>query len=147
MEIRDIEKVDLSACAEVFCSAFNGPPWGEMWEITLAHQRLLHFFDSKGFIGICAEQDGKIVGFLLGNQEPFYFGPIYYLREMCTEPAYQGKGIGRRLLERLDQSLAEQGIASSYLMTDKGIAASKFYERNGYTVNKDIGFFAKRVIV
>ena len=66
MKIRKIELDDIDICARLFAKTFSSPPWNESWDIVSAKERLQHFYESKGFIGILAEHD-DIVVFSLGN--------------------------------------------------------------------------------
>jgi len=109
MEIRDIKQNDLNVCSEIFSRTFSGEPWKEKWTATSALERLEHFYKSKGFYGIVAEED-TVIGFVLGNSEPYYTGLIFYLREMCTDIDYQNKGVGKHLLLNLENNLKSKSI-------------------------------------
>ncbi len=73
---------------------------------------------------VTARDGEKLVGFgrLLSDD-----AVIAYINNMAVDPAYQGRGIGRALLENL-MSLAA-GIASIYLYTD---TADEFYLSSGF---------------
>ncbi len=117
-------------------------PWNESWDIVSAKERLHHFYESKGFIGILAERDG-IVGFALGNSEPFYFGNMFYLREMCILKDLQQQGLGKKLYLALERELSLAKIHSIYLTTNRATVASSFYMSNGFKASEKMGFYAK----
>lgn len=83
MKTRLIEKRDIDSCAKLFAQVFSSEPWREPWTDEHAYIRLSHFYNSKGFLGVLLEE--RILGFALGNWEPFYFGNIFSLREMYTD--------------------------------------------------------------
>lgn len=59
---------------------------------------------------------------------------LYELRRMSVDAQYQGKGIGRRLLQRLDQECQKGKIT---LGTSKFMyAAQALYQRNGFVLTK-----------
>jgi ribosomal protein S18 acetylase RimI-like enzyme len=142
MNIREIRLEDLDACASLFAQVFSSPPWNESWNQEQAKRRLLHFFQSKGFIGILAERD-ELVGFALGNTEPFYFGSMFYLREMCIASAFQKQGLGNQLYLALERKLSLEQVHSIYLTTQRETLASGFYLGNGFKCSDKMGFYAK----
>ena len=144
MVIRNILEEDIEACANLFSKVFSSEPWNEPWEINSATERLMHFYHSKGFIGLLAESE-NITGFVLGNTEPFHFGSMFYLREMCTANDMQNKGVGGQILNALEIELSKNKIHSLYLTTDRRIPAANFYQKNGFKLNETMGFYARRV--
>lgn len=144
MILRSIQETDIEACATLFTQVFSSEPWNEEWNKGFALERLLHFFQSKGFIGVLAEQEG-LVGFALGNTEPFYFGSMFYLREMCTQTNLQNQGVGSKVLGALEEELRSEGVQRIYLTTERATPASGFYQKNGFNYSDKMGFYAKRV--
>ena len=143
MILRKIEEQDIEACSALFTKVFSSEPWSEPWSLNLARERLLHFYESKGFIGIIAESDG-VIGFVLGNTEPFYFGSMFYLREMCTQTDLQKTGIGSEIFHALERELSLNKVHSIYLTTEREIPAAKFYKNKGFKYSEQMGFYAKR---
>lgn len=142
MNIREIRLEDLDACAALFAQVFSSSPWNESWSQSQAKRRLQHFFQSKGFIGILAERD-ELVGFALGNTEPFYFGSMYYLREMCIASEFQKQGLGNQLYLALERKLSLEQVHSIYLTTQRETLAADFYTGNGFKCSDKMGFYAK----
>tara|TARA_Y100001949_G_C15955588_1_gene316804 strand:+ start:900 stop:1340 length:441 start_codon:yes stop_codon:yes gene_type:complete len=144
MILRNIQEADIDACALLFAQVFSSEPWNEEWNKEFASERISHFFQSKGFIGVLAEDDG-IIGFALGNTEPFYFGSMFYLREMCTHRNLQKQGVGNKILGALEAELCSHKVKSIYLTTERAIPAAKFYQKNGFSYSEKMGFYAKRI--
>lgn len=145
MKHRQIIKQDIGKCARLFSDVFSAEPWNEPWTEHDAYKRLSHFFESKGFLGVLLEKEDDIVGFALGNTEPFHFGDMFYLREMCVDKNVQHSGYGYKLLDQLEINLKSKKIHSIYLTTDRKIPASKFYQKHGFNFKESMGFYAKRI--
>lgn len=143
MYLRDIEEADLEGCAQLYAAVFSAEPWNEAWTTDAALTRLTHFYESKGFVGVLAEQNG-IAGFALGNTEPFYFGTLFYLREMCTHTSLQSKGIGSQVYSALEQRLKSSQVRGIYLATDRAIPAAQFYLGKGFARSETIEFYSKQ---
>ena len=144
MKSRLITKSDIGKCAKLFSQVFSSEPWNEPWTEEDAFKRLNHFFESKGFAGVLLESE-SVIGFALGNIEPFHFGDMFYLREMCIDTKKQHSGYGYKILENLEESLKEQEVHSIYLTTERQIPASKFYQKHGFNFKEAMGFYAKRI--
>lgn len=145
MVTRELREGDLERCSEIYKKVFSKAPWNEDWDIEIAHKRLSHFFNSECFVGVVTLIDGVIIGFALGNIEPFLHGDIFYLREMCVLPGFQNKGLGTNIICELENSLSRLNIKSIYLFTDRKIPAVKFYLKQGYKHDKDFAIFTKDV--
>ena len=146
MNLRSIKINDLESCAGVFAHVFSSEPWCEPWTSEGAYIRLHHFFESKGFYGVLAEDNfGRVVGFVLGNKEPFCDGELYYLREMCVDKDLQKSGIGARLIKFLEEGLISHGVIGAYLATAKGFPAANFYQKNEYGISEGMVFYNKRL--
>jgi GNAT superfamily N-acetyltransferase len=84
------------------------------------------FVDNPGiFVWI---EDGGIVGFSAADPRN---GNIFAL---FIEQAYEGRGIGRALLERACNVLVEAGCSRMWLTTWPGTRAERFYRRAGWHV-------------
>ena len=144
MKFRLITGNDIRSCADLFSHVFSAEPWNEPWTEEDSYKRLNHFFESKGFLGVLLESDG-LIGFALGNIEPFYFGDMFYLREMCVDTKKQSSGHGLKLLESLEQNLKNLNVNSIYLTTDIQTPASNFYQKHGFNFKETMGCYAKRI--
>lgn len=145
MEFRKIKESDLEICSEIFTRVFSSKPWNEPWTFDIAYKRLSHFFNSNGFLGVLSESiSGEVMAFALGNKEPFCYGELYYLREMCVDNQHQYSGVGTNLSSYLDECLLSDNIKGIYLATGAEIPAAKFYEKNGFKISDDMSFYFKR---
>ena len=87
----------------------------------------------NGLFNVSAICDGKVVGMgrLVGD------GAMYwYLQEIIVLPEYQGKGIGKSIVNRLIEYIKDTAIPGTII--DVGLSAVKgkepFYEKFGFSV-------------
>ena len=90
--------------------------------------RVLDHFECAEIIMI----GGKAVGLLKVNRE----GAVWDLIQIQLLPHLQGKGVGRKLIERLLSEAAAAG-ASVKLSVLKGNPAKKLYEQLGFRVVRE----------
>lgn len=78
------------------------------------------------------EEDGTVVCILSCHPQPKapLEGNVYQLRGMATDPAYQGKGLGKRLVEFCIQHL--KGIHAEGLWCNARRNAYNFYQKQGF---------------
>ncbi|MCH8862860.1 MAG: GNAT family N-acetyltransferase [Proteobacteria bacterium] len=78
-----------------------------------------------------APGDGESLGFALffHNYSTFLGKPGMYLEDLFVKPEARGRGIGKRLLERLAQIARERGLARlEWAVLDWNNPAIEFYE-------------------
>lgn len=145
MKPHKITKPNLITCSKLYTHVFFSDFWNEAWTEKVAYERLLYFYESKGFVGVLAKETEtkSVLGFALGNIEPFYKGKLFYLREMCTQTQSQNQGIGKVVLQALETQLQMHNVKSIYLTTDKAIPAAQFYQKCGFSYSKNMVFFKK----
>jgi GNAT superfamily N-acetyltransferase len=81
-----------------------------------------------------ADDGGEAVGTVSGLPE----GERYYIRSMAVSTSAQGRGIGQKLLQTLEQDARERGYRKLYLYTTFVLpAAKKLYEKNGFYVLRE----------
>ena len=92
---------------------------------------------------VAAKAEGRVVGTagFLTEAHPDYDGGVFRdkqwrLRGMATEPAFQGRGLGSRILcfgiDELARRLTARGEARAVLWCSGRIRAQSFYERHGF---------------
>jgi ribosomal-protein-alanine N-acetyltransferase len=114
---------DAARCAELEAQLFDGDdPWPAdafLRELAATH---IHY--------VAARDDDKLVGYggiaRLGRKPPYE----YEIHTIGVDPAYQGRGIGRAMLDRLLE-YGEGGTIYLEVRTDN-VAAIGMYEGAGF---------------
>jgi ribosomal-protein-alanine N-acetyltransferase len=119
-----LTKADATRCAELESQLFPGDdPWPArafLAELNAPHN---HY--------VAARADGHLVGYggiaRLGRKAPYE----YEIHTIGVDPAYQGRGIGRRMLDDLLE-VADGGVIFLEVRTDNEPAIA-LYESVGFT--------------
>ncbi len=135
MYIGPIDQSHLPACAELFESTFNGPPWNEVWHPQDVERRLADCYHTPNFYSLVAMDTGGLLGFALGCRESYNRQQHFFLKEMCVTPDHQRAGIGTQLMERLVADLSGMGVSRVYLLTARDGIAEAFYRKRGFYVS------------
>lgn len=77
-------------------------------------------------IFLVAEEAGEVVAFTCANHQT---GLVWAL---FVDPAHEGRGHGRALLDAALAGLAAAGHAQAWLTTGSGTRAERFYRRHGW---------------
>lgn len=132
IEFNEISLEVIEECALLYVDTFNSEPWNDKWEFDSAYNRLKDIYNTPGFYGLVALEDGIIVAAVFGCVEFWFKGKAYDLKEMFVKNEVRGKGIGSMLLDTLNTRLHDKGVNSVYLFTAEGDMTERFYSKNGY---------------
>lgn len=81
-----------------------------------------------------AEVDGEAVGTVSGLPEEERF----YIRSMAVKPSAQGKRVGQKLLDVLEEYARAAGFEKLYLYTTFVLPAARpLYEKNGFYIVRE----------
>ncbi len=97
-------------------------------------QQLACLITDCNTIGLTAEINGEIVGFVIARiniRRAITFGHILTVN---VAPAYRRKGIAQKLLQKIEILFKERGINECRLeVRETNIAALNLYKKSGYT--------------
>lgn len=108
-----------------FIRLFQSAGWGNV------NEKLVQVSLENSYVTFAVEEEGKIVGMarLLGDG-----GMAFYLKDVVIQPEYQGRGIGKALVEHVENYIKNQledGWCSCLeLMSAKG--KEEFYKKVGF---------------
>ncbi len=98
-------------------------------------EQLARLLENPRGIGLIAEIDGEIAGFIMGliqNREAGKRGHVYTLD---VTGKHRRKGVALRLLKELEQRFQEKGIEFCYLEAQReNLAALELYRKQGYII-------------
>ena len=98
---------------------------------------MLRYFGNSCFI---AEDSDSVVGVVMGFFSQQHES-TYFLWQIGVSPEHQGKGIGKNLLQYVEQELANAGIRRIEVTIDpENIPSKKAFDKSGYTnISEQIG--------
>jgi D-alanine-D-alanine ligase-like ATP-grasp enzyme/ribosomal protein S18 acetylase RimI-like enzyme len=111
--------------------------------VSLAEDALAHGAEESGHHFLLASQGGRLLGYTC-------YGPIdgtqgsFDLYWIVVDPAGQGRGLGRRLLDLTEQRVRDAGGRRIYAETSGRpdyAPTRSFYERSGYTAEARLADF------
>jgi ribosomal protein S18 acetylase RimI-like enzyme len=125
LDIRDYKPADFDRLYEIDHAAFTE-------EIAYSHLELQFYLRSPKCRTLIAEDDGEIVGFVTGCNDPRQMGHIITIDVM---PDRQRQQVGSRLLREIESWLWQRGADVIYLETPVDDAGAQgFYDKHGYFV-------------
>ena len=137
-EIRCCSMDHVSRYGEIYAKAFSGEPWNDPWKPEDAVIHVKEILEMKQSYGLEYVEDNIVVGFLLGSSMLFHYGRTFEINDLAVDPAYQGKGIAKVLLEQCIADMRAQGIAGIHLITANEGFLPDFYERYGFGREKEV---------
>ena len=143
--IREMQKKDISACAEILCAVYNNEMWQCRWVQETAIAYLEDYFESKKFVGFVIEEDDNIIGALFAHEKIWWNNSELYIDEMFVCPEMQGNGLGSMLIKSAENYVKEYNLAGLTLCTNKYAPAPNFYRKNGFEDNEYIMFMYKEL--
>ena len=104
--------------------------------ISYSRIELRYYIDRKSAFTILAEDQKKLLGFLIADGDRRGFGHIITID---VDPKQQRRGIGTALIEAAESRLERAGCKSVLLETAvNNLSALSFYKRHGYSVLKTL---------
>jgi len=140
MNMQTMKESDFSESAKTFMLAFDGEPWNEVWTYEQAYTRIDEMMSSKISRGYVAYDDETAVSMCCGRIMTYLDFKELWIDEFCVHPAYQGQGIGGKILTFIREQLQKEDVRYIVLATDRGYPAVKFYEKNGFKIKNSLVF-------
>lgn len=130
VEIRPFEDTDEDAVAALWREVFPGdPPWNEP-SLVMARKRAV-----QRDLFLVATVNGALAGTAMGG----YDGHRGWVYSVAVRADSRRRGIGARLMARLESALMDMGCPKMNLQVRAGNeAVVAFYRRLGYTVEQRV---------
>lgn len=128
----------LERYGEIYAAAFSGEPWNDLWKAEDAIIHVRELLESKQAYGLEYLTDGQVVGFILGTSMLFHYGRTFEINDLAVDPAYQRRGIAKKLLEKCLDDIKGQGIVRVHLITAGEGILPNFYEKYGFKKENEV---------
>lgn len=135
MIIENMVMDKINEYAELFVSVFNSEPWNDSWTMETACDRIEGMMNTTTFIGKACYADGRLMGIIWGQKEPFYDGIHFQIQEFCVRCDEQRKGYGKALLNALNEELDSIDVKNVYLITSRGELTEGYYQKRGFVTS------------
>ena len=128
--IRKVVKKDFPDCLRLF---------QELWpnvsiDSSYMQSVLEQYLENENYEVYCFEKD-RIIGIVTVTKRLtfFYGGKVAIIEDLVIEEKFRNKGIGKKLVEFVEQQIKQEGIRGIELSSDfHRNQAHKFWERMGY---------------
>lgn len=143
--IVDFTEAFFTPCSELFMQVFTSAPWHDRWTAESVANKLREFLKTPNPTGLVYLHQEQVVGFLIGNGESWFDGMNFFLKEICVAPHFQGRGIGSKLIRRLEALLKPQGIRRINLITSRNGSSDRFYSKQDYSICEQMIFMSHQL--
>ena len=123
----------LDEMAELYKNAFAGEPWNDDWSNReQLYEYIKEISGAYNCLNFGLKMDGKLVAMSLGMIRHWWEGTNYNIEELCVLPELQGRGMGSRFMELIENDIQTRGVVGIFLQTDNDKPAYKFYKIIGF---------------
>jgi len=141
MKIRKATKKDFKEIAQILMKESSKKPYNEKYTMKIALKEVAKFSKDELYI---ATDEKEIMGFISSNITSDNKKKAY-IRELWLRPAYQKKGIGKTLVEFIEEIYKKKGVKTIRLLAKKNAGAFNFYKKIKYTELKEMVFMEKKL--
>ena len=136
LTFRSYEPHDFAALYRLDQSCFPA-------RISYAKTTLRYFLTIPSADCVVAVQEGKIVGFIVSEENP----PLAHIITLDVDEKVRRQGVGTALLQKNESNLAARGVRSILLETAiTNEAAVAFWQRHGYRIQATLkGYYLGRL--
>lgn len=130
---RENEESDIKALQRLFFDAYDSSDFMAADSKTLSENQLVSLLNKKTNILLTYSEDNKLLGYVLGvYRDAPEFAHRLKIQAISVIPEFRGRGIGRKLMEKLLAFGKESGFDLVYLeVASDNSNACKLYESFG----------------
>lgn len=130
VQIRPLKRGDLNAIIEIDKRVL-GRSRSEYWQMKL------ELLQSRSHLpSLVATINDKVVGFVLGEASGWEFGipdTVGWIQTIGVDPAFQKKGVARKLVQEMIVHLKKVGVSSIYILINwRDWDMLKFFDKAGF---------------
>jgi len=140
-EIRKAKKEDEKEIAKILMEESSKPPYDEKYTFEGAKGETSRLAKGDLYVAV----DGcEIVGFIASNITESDKEKVY-ISELWLKKKFQGKGIGKRLVEFIEDYYRTKGVKKIRLVSKIKSKAFGFYKKLNYKEYKEMVFMEKKL--
>lgn len=143
MKIRPAAKKDFEEMYLIIREEYGKPPYNEKWTRQNG-LKTLNYYSKWGKIYV-ADICNEVAGLLVIHPEFYNTGLQIDLKELAVKSKFQGKGVGRALIQKAEEFARKKKAKLIYLMTSSDAPAFNFYKKLGYKVGRKTVIFGKEL--
>lgn len=143
MKIKKATKKDFWEIAKIIKKEYGKKPYFEKWTEKNAI-KTLNYYSKVGNIYVCIIRK-SIVGAIILRKEYYNKGYHLIIKELVVDEKFQGKGIGKELVNFVEEFCRKNKIRAINLYANKKALAYKFYVKRGYKHYKHMSYFSKEL--
>jgi len=138
MEIRKIQQNDLLICSKLLESAYSLPPHNETFKDNAAELYINgKYIYCKDNSFVMVNEENNVIAFIFLNISSWSQGLQAVLEEIVVDSNYQNKGVGKELLDYVNNYLKSLGVKSIMLWAKRDERLLDFYKKQGYSLADD----------
>ncbi len=130
IKIRKASRRDVPYISKIWVIDYSKKPYYEEWTKIAALKRIREYF-KKNTIYV-AEFNKQIIGFIISEIISYYDGKRGLIHELCILDKFQGKGVGKKLMKKVEEESRKKGAKRISLSANKKSGALKFYKKLRY---------------
>ena len=145
IKIRKAKSEDFKKIAEIFRKESAKRPYNEKWTNKTALQKIKEYPMMKYKLYI-ADKDNKVVGFVIIKESLESSGIRVFIEQMFVDLKFQGLGVGRELLNFVDDYCKKRKVKKIGLVSSNKSKAFKIYKKKGFKqMEKDFVYLEKKL--
>lgn len=143
IKLREATKKDWVGMHKIMNSEFQ-KHFNEGWTLSGAKKTFEYFKSIKSKIIVSVIEE-EIAGFIIFRTEYYNDRKSIMIEELVVNSKYQRKGVGRKLVEKVELFAKRNEVKRILLTTGKNTIAFKFYKKLGFTDSKKTVLMRKLV--
>jgi GNAT superfamily N-acetyltransferase len=145
INLRRITGGEALKSTAIIVQAYAQAPWHEEWSVENATLRLSELVTTPGCLAWAAFEAEDPIGFAFGLPHTSAIGRGLHVAEIAILPGHQRKGIGTRLLRRLEEEARNIGYLHVWLVSQQTGGVAEYYRRCGYSQSSKLRVYTKRL--
>src|ERR1044071_1267494 len=130
LRIRPLDELDIDAIVGID-EKISGRCRPEVWET-----RIGYYLRRDPESSVVAEEDGRVVGFMLGEVRSGEFGleePTGWIEVLGVDPDHRGRAVGRQMAEAMLAHFRREGARSVRTLVDEKMGdIARFFDSLGF---------------